>query len=188
MAGAYATRILRFPVDGWARTTEQDGVGPLTRRTYWLNLEAPKRSMPETIDAALQNLPAFIPSGLAWFRRVGPRAGRTEVGDQFVILMLGLRRARVQVTEIRPEGFRLGTLRQHSESGWIDFSFRPAGDGNYRLQVISQVRTSSWLDRFAYLTGVGILQRLTWEAGLRRILRFSGGRKIEHGTSTVEWP
>ena len=57
-----------------------------------------------------------------------------------------------------------------------------------QTESVSQVRTSSWLDRFAYLTGVGILQRLTWEAGLRRILRFSGGRKIEHGTSTVEWP
>ena len=188
LAAAYATRFLRLPVNGWHGTTLQDGIGPVTRRTYWVDLAAPTRPMTDVVDSALQHLPARIPKPLAWFRRVRPGPGRTEVGDQFAILMLGVRRARVQVTAIRPDCFRLQTLKQHSESGWIEFRTEPLGEDRHRLQVVSQVRASSWFDRLAYLLGVGILQRLTWEAGLRRILRSSGGRKVGHGTTTVETP
>lgn len=184
----YGTRVLRLPVRGWIRTREADGVGPVTRRTYWVDLERPGRGMPELMDDTLQRLPGTLPRVLARFRRVRSSPGRTGPGDRFAILMLGVRRARVEVTDVRPDGFRLGTLRQHSESGWIDFQYRQLGEGRYRLQVTSQVRASSWVDRVAYLCGVGILQRLTWEAGLRRVLRRSGGRKVGHGTTTVEWP
>ncbi|MDR6218092.1 DUF1990 family protein [Deinococcus soli (ex Cha et al. 2016)] len=185
---AYSTRILRLPVHGWTPTRERDGVGPVTRRSYWVDLKEPRRALPELMDDTLQRLPRTIPPVLAWFRRVRSTSARTGVGDRFVILMLGVRRARVKVTEVRADGFRLGTLRQHSESGWIDFQYRPLGEGRYRLRVVSQVRASSWFDRVAYLCGVGILQRLTWEAGLRRVLRRSGGQKVGHGTTTVEWP
>lgn len=188
LALAYRTRVLRLPVHGWTPTREQDGVGPVTRRAYWIDLEGPRRGPPELMDDTLQRLPHTIPPVLAWFRRVRPTPRRTGVGDRFAVLMLGVRRARVEVTEVRADGFRLGTLRQHSESGWIDFHAHPLGEGRYRLQVVSQVRASSWFDRAAYLCGVGVLQRLTWEAGLRRVLRRSGGQKVGHGTTTVEWP
>lgn len=188
LVAAYGTRVLRVPVHGWTPTREADGVGPVTRRTYWVDLAAPRRAMPELMDDTLQRLPRTIPPVLAWFRRVRASSARTGVGDRFAILMLGVRRARVEVTEVRTDGFRLGTLRQHSESGWIDFHYRPLEGGRYRLRVVSQVRASSWFDRLAYLCGVGVLQRLTWEAGLRRVLRRSGGQKTGHGTTTVEWP
>ncbi|MBB5379279.1 hypothetical protein HNQ07_004794 [Deinococcus metalli] len=129
-----------------------------------------------------------MPSLLAHFRRVRHTKGHTRVGDQFTILMVGTRRGRVQVVEITPTTFRFQTLRQHSESGWIAFRSDPLEGNAYRLSVVSQVRASSWFDRYAYLLGVGILQRLTWEVGLRRALHLSGGRKVGHGTTTVEWP
>ncbi|GAA5436065.1 DUF1990 family protein [Deinococcus aquaticus] len=188
LTAAYATRFLRLPVGGWRATDLRDGVGPVTRRTYWVDLAGPARAMTDVVDSALQHLPARLPKPLAWFRRVRPGPGRTVVGDQFTILMLGVRRARVQVTGVRSGCFRLETLKQHSESGWIEFHAELLGEDRYRLQVVSQVRASSWFDRLAYLLGVGILQRLTWEAGLRRILRSSGGRKVSHGTTTAEWP
>ncbi|GGS10361.1 hypothetical protein [Deinococcus sedimenti] len=188
LAGAYAARFLRLPFNGWHGTTLRDGVGPVTRRTYWIDLAAPTRPMTDVVDSALQHLPERIPKPLAWFRRVQPGPRRTEVGDQFTILMLGVRRARVHVTAIHPDCFRLHTLKQHSESGWIECRTEPLGGDRHRLQVVSQVRASSWFDRLAYLLGVGILQRLTWEAGLRRILQSSGGRKVGHGTTTVEAP
>ena len=188
VAGAYATRALRVPVAGWSLTSEAQGVGPVTRRLYWLDIASPRRPDSEVVNLVLQRLPHVIPSVLARFQRVRQGEGHTRVGDQFSILMLFLRRGRVQVVEVAPTHFRLQTLRQHSESGWIEFRSEPLADGGYRLTVVSQVRASSWFDRYAYLLGVGILQRLTWESGLRRALHLSGGRKVGHGTTTVEWP
>lgn len=188
LVAAYGTRTFRVPVAGWSLTSEHQGVGPVTRRMYWIDIGSPQHSDTEVVDVTLQLLPDLMPSVLAHFRRVRPIGGRTRVGDQFTILMLGTRRGRVQVVEITPHSFRLQTLRQHSESGWIEFRSDPLEGNAYRLSVVSQVRASSWFDRYAYLLGVGILQRLTWESGLRRALRLSGGRKVGHGTTTVEWP
>lgn len=194
----YATRTLRVPLAGWSLTGEAQGVGPVTRRVYWIDIASPRRPETEVVTHLLQHLPEMIPPVLAAFRRVRRGGGPTGVGDRFTVLMLGVRRGRVQVVEVGPTHFRLQTLRQHSESGWIEFRSEPltrepqagaalTGD-SYRLTVVSQVRASSWYDRATYLLGVGILQRMTWESGLRRALKVSGGRMAGHGTTTVEWP
>jgi hypothetical protein len=188
LVAAYGAQVLRLPVAGWSPTGENQGVGPVTRRLYWIDIAAPRRPATEIVDAVLQHLPAVIPAVLASFRRVREGGGRTGVGDRFTILMLGSRRGRVQVTEVTPTHFRMQTLRQHSESGWIEFRSDPLAEGGYRLSVITQVRASSWFDRVAYLLGVGVMQRLTWESGLRSALHLSGGDKVGHGTTTVEWP
>jgi hypothetical protein len=187
LGAAYLTRFLRLPVQGWAPTDESAGVGPVTQRTYWIDIAGPVRPPAETVQHVLDCLPAMVPKALAWFRRLPVSSGRGPVGDRFAILMLGLRRARVQVVESQATSFRMQTLKQHSESGWIEIHTQPLPDG-YRVQVVSRVRASSWFDRVAYLFGVGILQRMTWESTLRRTLAYSGGRKVGHGTTTVEWP
>lgn len=187
IAAAYGTRTLRLPLRGWDLTGEGQGVGPVTRRLYWIDIDDPRRPAAQVVETVLQRLPSVMPAALARFRRVR-RGGPTVVGDRFRIQMLGVRRARVQVVDSTASHFRLQTLRQHSESGWIEFSSEAREGGGYRLCVVSQVRASSWFDRCAYLLGAGILQRLTWEIGLRRALRLSGGRQAGHGTTTVEWP
>src|SRR5690349_21086162 len=100
VAGAYATRALRLPVAGWSLTSEAQGVGPVTRRLYWLDIASPRRPDSEVVNLVLQRLPHVIPSVLARFQRVRQGEGHTRVGDQFSILMLFLRRGRVQVVEV----------------------------------------------------------------------------------------
>ena len=185
---AYLLRVLRLPVRGWQPSDESQGVGPLTRRRYWLDVEGAQLTPEETIRQLLQGLPAHLPPLLARFRRVDQAERPTRVGDRFTVLMFGLRRGRVEVAGIGERSFRLQTLRQHTESGWLEFRAVPLDGGRVRLETESCMRSSSWFDRAAALLGVGILQRLTWEAGLRRTLQTSGGRKVHHGTSTLEWP
>ncbi|GHF65863.1 hypothetical protein HNQ07_002154 [Deinococcus metalli] len=187
LGAAYGTHFLRFPRRGWARSTESAGVGPVTQRTYWIDIAQPVHTDAQTVQHVLDALPELVPKVLAWFRRRPAATGPGPVGDRFTILMLGMRRARVQVVEVHGTSFRMQTLRQHSESGWIEVRTHPRPHG-YRLEVVSRVRASSWFDRVAYLCGVGILQRMTWEATLRRALTYSGGRRVGHGTATVEWP
>ncbi|WP_181392070.1 DUF1990 family protein [Deinococcus irradiatisoli] len=184
---AYQTRFLRFPVDGWRLTQVEDGVGPLTYRSYWLDIRGSTLTPESVVTDVLQRLPEHLPSALAHFRRVRPGLEPTRTGDRFTILMFGLRRARVEVVERSPRHFRLQTLRQHSESGWVEFTCDLEGDV-VRITVKSLVRSSSWGDRLAYLFGVAFLQRLTWESGIRSAWKAAGGTKVAHGTLTEEWP
>ncbi len=188
LSAAYLTRFLRFPVGGWRPTQVEDGVGPLTYRSYWLDLQGSGQPAEAVVAEVLQHLPQHLPAVLARFRRVRRGDGPTQVGDHFTIVMFGLRRARVEVVEITSQHFRLQTLGQHSESGWVEFRCAAAGPQTLRLSVKSLVRSSSWGDRLAYLFGAGILQRLAWETGLRNAWRSAGGRKVGHGTLTEEWP
>lgn len=186
VGAAYAARVLRLPLNSWARTDLPDGVGPVTRRTYWLDVAGARRPA-DTVRDTLRHLPDRVPKALAWFRRCRSH-GDLAVGDRFTVLLLGVRRGRVQVAELTEGHFRVQTLRQHSESGWIQFQVLERAGGVQRLQVVSQMRASSWFDRWTYLLGVCALQRLTWEWALRRIARASGGTRLSHGTSTQEWP
>ncbi|WP_407572881.1 hypothetical protein [Deinococcus altitudinis] len=142
------------------------------------------------MNKVLQRLPEVFSSPLALFHRVRRTEAPTGPGDFFTILMFGLRRGRVRVVQVSADHFLLQTLRQHPESGTTEFRVDPlpGQESGYRLSIMSRMRSSSWIDRAAYLTGVGVLQRLTWEIGLRRVLRLSGGRKVSHGATTQEWP
>ena len=149
-----------------------------------------RQSGSELVNEVLQQQSKVFSSPLALFRRVRRTGVPTGPGDLFTILMFGLRRGRVKVAEVSTDHFVLQTLRQHPESGTTEFRVVPLPDQkmSYRLLIVSRMRASSWIDRVAYLIGVGILQRLTWETGLRRVLRLSGGMKMSHGATTQEWP
>ena len=190
LLAAYLTRTLRLPVAGWTSTGAEDGVGPLTVRQYWVDIEGGQFARAQLVGEVLQGLPPIFTSPLSVFRRARRTGAPTAPGDIFTILMTGCRRGRVRVTEVTPEHFLLQTLKQHPESGTTEFRVDPlAGQTTgFRVSIVSRMRSSSWIDRAAYLGGMGILQRLTWETGLRRVLRLSGGRKVSHGVTTHEWP
>ncbi|WP_407542857.1 hypothetical protein Q0M94_22360 (plasmid) [Deinococcus radiomollis] len=187
---AYLTRTLRLPLSGWTPTGTEDGVGPLTVRQYWVDVEQTRQPGPALVGDVFQRLPTVFSSVLAVFHPARRTETPTGPGDIFTILMFGLRRGRIRVAEVAPDHFLLQTLRQHPESGTTEFRLDPLPDrvSGFRISIVSRMRSSSWIDRAGYLTGVGILQRLTWETVLRRALRLSGGRKVSHGASTHEWP
>lgn len=190
LLAAYLTRTLRLPVAGWTLTGAEDGVGPLTVRQYWVDIEGMRPSRAQLVGEVLQGLSSIFSSPLSVFRRARITEAPTAPGDTFTILMTGFRRGRVRVAEVSPEHFLLQTLKQHPESGTTEFRVDPlVGETTgFRVSIVSRMRSSSWIDRVAYLVGMGILQRLTWETALRRVLRLSGGRKVSHGVATHEWP
>jgi len=190
LTAAYLTRTLRLPLSGWTLTGTDDGVGPLTVRHYWVDIEQVRQARSQLVGEVLQGLVPIFSSPLSLFRRVRQTTAPTAPGDIFLILMLGFRRGRVRVMDVSPEHFLLQTFKQHPESGTTEFRVEPleGQTTGFRVSVVSRMRSSSWIDRAGYLTGMGILQRWTWEIGLRRVLRLSGGRKVSHGATTHEWP
>ena len=177
----------RLPGD--ALTSEADGLGPITERWYWLNVQDASLPAEALVGAVLDDFPRIMPPPLVWTRKVRGVFGAGRPGDQYFLLLL-LRRAWVQTEACMPTSFRNRTLRHHPEAGWVQFSAENIGGppGSYRLTVHSRVRASTRLDRLSYLLGMREVQRLMWETVLRRALALSGGRQVGWGHRTVEYP
>ncbi|MDB5044478.1 MAG: hypothetical protein JWQ08_528 [Deinococcus sp.] len=186
---ALAALVLRGPSEPLRPSTPADGVGPLTRRRYWAELEGATRS-PQDIAADWRNrLPQHAPKALAWFRGLDHAAPPIAQGDRLWILLLGLRRARVVIEHVDDLGFRARTLRLHPDAGTSEFRVLPGHRaGHLVLQVESVMRTNSRFDRIAYVLGVHAAQRITWERVLNSVAAYSGGKIVNRGHETVELP
>lgn len=184
-----AAVILKGPRDPLRPSTPQEGVGPLTRRRYWLEIEGATLAAGEIAEHWRNHLPDHAPKGLAWFRGLDHPVPPVRRGTRLWILMFLIRRGRVVIDHVDPLGFRARALRLHPEAGTTDFRVLPDGPpGRTVLQIESLFRSHSHFDRLAYVLGVHAAQRRTWELTLRSVARHAGGRIVGHGTETLETP
>ncbi|GBF07228.1 hypothetical protein DAERI_130058 [Deinococcus aerius] len=188
-AVALAAYALKGPPDPLRPSGPEDGVGPLTRRRYWVEVEGATRT-PEAVAEHWRNhLPDHAPKWLAWFRGLDHPVPPVEKGDRLGIRMLLIRRGYVVVEHIDPLGFRVRTLRLHPDAGTSDFRVYPQEEpGRLVLQIESLLRTNSQFDRLAYIFGVHAAQRRNWELTLTSVAGYSGGRIVSRGHESLEMP
>lgn len=183
---AYA---LKGPPDPLRPSGPEDGVGPLTRRRYWVEVEGATRTPEEVADHWRNHLPDHAPKWLAWFRGLDHPVPPVNRGDRLGIRMLLIRRGYVVVEHIDPLGFRVRTLRLHPDAGTSDFRVYPQEEpGHLVLQIESLLRTNSQFDRLAYIFGVHAAQRRNWELTLTSVAGYSGGRIVSRGHESLEMP
>jgi hypothetical protein len=168
-------------------TAEGDGLGPVTERWYWLDVEGARLTPEQLVQRVLDDFPRIMPPVISSTRKVRGQSGQGKVGDRYFLMLL-MRRAWVETESLAPDTFRNRTLRHHPDAGWVTFHVEAQGDGGQRISVHSRVRSSTRLDRLTYLLGMHAVQRLTWETVLRRALAISGGRQIRRGHHTTEFP
>lgn len=185
-AAAYA---LKGPPDPLRPSRPEDGVGPLTRRRYWVEIEGAARSPEEIAEHWRQHLPDHAPKWLAWFRGLDGPVPPVEVGTRLWIQMMLVRRGRVVVEHIDPLGFRVRTLRLHPDAGTSDFRVYPQErPGQLILQIESLLRTNSQFDRLAYIFGAHAGQRRNWELTLSSVAAHAGGQIVNRGHESLEMP
>ncbi|WP_425145086.1 hypothetical protein [Deinococcus sp.] len=175
----------RLPPD--TLTTETDGLGPVTERKYWLDVEDAVLTPEQIVQRVINTFPGIMPPVVSWTCKVRGQAGQGSVGDRYFLVLL-MRRAWVETESLAPDMFRNRTLRHHPDAGWVAFHVEPQGHRIQRILVHTRVRSSTRLDRLAYLLGMHAVQRFTWETVLRRALVISGGRQVSHGHHTTEFP
>lgn len=186
---AVAALILRGPQEPLRPSTPQEGVGPLTRRRYWAEVQGCTRTPQDIAADWRHHLPQHAPKALAWFRGLDHPVPPISQGDRLWILLLCTRRARVVIEHVDDLGFRARTLRLHPDAGTSEFRVLPGKRaGHLVLQVESVMRNQSHFDRMAYVLGVHALQRMTWERVLDSVAAFSGGQIINRGHESVELP
>ncbi|WP_019011980.1 DUF1990 family protein [Deinococcus aquatilis] len=186
---AVAALILRGPQEPLRPSTPQEGVGPLTRRRYWAEVQGCTRTPQDIAADWRHHLPQHAPKALAWFRGLDHPVPPISQGDRLWILLLCTRRARVVIEHVDDLDFRARTLRLHPDAGTSEFRVLPGKRaGHLVLQVESVMRNQSHFDRMAYVLGVHALQRMTWERVLDSVAAFSGGQIINRGHESVELP
>jgi len=186
LAAAYA---LKGPPDPLRPSAPEDGVGPLTRRRYWVEVEGATRTPQEVAEHWRNHLPDHAPKWLAWFRGLDHPVPPVARGDRLGIRMLLIRRGYVIVEHIDPLGFRVRTLRLHPDAGTSDFRVYPQPEpGHVILQIESLLRTNSQFDRLAYIFGVHAAQRRNWELTLSSVAAYTGGRILNRGHESLEMP
>ncbi|WP_034385853.1 DUF1990 family protein [Deinococcus sp. YIM 77859] len=186
---ALAAYVLKGPPDPLRPSGPEDGVGPITRRRYWVELEGATRTPQEVAEHWRNHLPEHAPKWLAWFRGLDHPVPPVNRGDRLWIRMLLIRRGRVVVEHVDPLGFRVRTLRLHPDAGTSDFRVYPGeAPGQMVLQIESLLRTNSHFDRLAYIFGVHAAQRRNWELTLTSVARFAGGRIVNRGHESLEMP
>lgn len=191
---ALAAYVLKGPPDPLRPSGPEDGVGPLTRRRYWVEIEGARHTPEEVAADWRDRLPDHAPKWLAWFRLMDGRTPPLREGDRLWIQLLGVRRARVVVEHIDPLGFRVRTLRLHPDAGTSDFRVYPGEaaptqtGGRMILQIESLLRTNSPFDRLAYILGVHAAQRRNWELVLSSVAAYAGGRILNRGHESLETP
>lgn len=186
---ALAAYAIKGPPDPLRPSGPEDGVGPLTRRRYWVEVEGATRTPEEVADHWRNHLPEHAPKWLAWFRGLDHPVPPVERGDRLAIRMLLIRRGYVVVEHIDPLGFRVRTLRLHPDAGTSDFRVYPQEEpGRLVLQIESLLRTNSQFDRLAYIFGVHAAQRRNWELTLTSVAGYSGGRIVSRGHESLEMP
>lgn len=172
-------------------TTEADGVGPVTVRRYWMQVQDSPTPPEAVIQHVAQHFAQLLPFPIAVAQAMQDKPRAMQVGDKF-FLWLTFRRAWVEIDVLEPLRFRNRTLRPHPVCGWVELQAVPQtgskGKHSFGLILTSRVRTSSWVNRLGYVLGVSYLQRLTWEILLRRSVAWSGGRQTERGHETQEFP
>ncbi|CAM4384430.1 DUF1990 family protein [Deinococcus marmoris] len=184
-----AAVVLKGPSDPLRPSTPQDGVGPLTRRRYWVEIEGSTHPAERIAEHWRNHLPQHAPKWLTWFRGLDHPVPPVRQGDRLWILMFLIRRGRVIIEHVDPLGFRARTLRLHPEAGTTDFRVYPgAQTGGMILQIESLLRSSSHFDRLAYLLGIHAVQRQNWHLTLTSVARYAGGRVVDRGTESLETP
>ncbi|CAM3177138.1 DUF1990 domain-containing protein [Deinococcus saxicola] len=179
--------ILKSPRDPLRPSTPQDGVGPLTRRRYWVEVENATQTAEEIAQHWRNHLPDHAPKWLTWFRGLDHPVPPARCGDRLWIRLFLIRRGRVVIEHIDPLGFRVRTLRLHPEAGTTDFRVYPGTQpGGMVLQIESLLRSNSHFDRLAYLLGIHAAQRHNWHLTLTSVAQHAGGRIVNRGTESLE--
>ncbi|WP_027459658.1 DUF1990 family protein [Deinococcus murrayi] len=185
-AAAYA---LKGPPDPLRPSGPEDGVGPLTRRRYWVELEGATRTPEDIARHWREHLPEHAPRWLAAFRGLDGPIPPVEKGTRLAIQMMLVRRGRVVVEHVDPLGFRVRTLRLHPDAGTSDFRVYPQEEpGHVILQIESLLRVNSQFDRLAYIFGAHAGQRRNWELTLLSVAKYAGGRIVNRGHESLEMP
>jgi hypothetical protein len=166
-------RGLELLADAQEELLPGEGVGPLTRKRFWADIQRSRLDPDELFEHFRTHLGEVTPG----FLEVGAEPGTPSVVEEGATLTLSLPlrgHIQVRVAEASDRRVTLLTLSGHPLAGAVRFLFEYHGaDVRFEIQVYD--RAANVVDFVAMRTVGDFLQNRTWEAVVQNVLRASGG-------------
>jgi uncharacterized protein YbjT (DUF2867 family) len=166
-------RGLELLADAQEEQLPGDGVGRLTRKRFWADIERSRHDPDELFDYVRTHLGDLTPG----FIDVGPEAGTPSVIEEGATLTLSLPlrgHIQVRVAEAADRRITLLTLDGHPLAGAVQFLFEHHGsDVRFEIQVYE--RAANAIDLVAMRTVGDFVQNRTWHVVVDNVVRATGG-------------
>jgi NADH dehydrogenase len=170
-------RGLELLADAQVEQLPHEGIGPLTRKRYWADIERSRLSPDALFEYVRTHLNAVTPD----FVGVGAEPGTPSVIEEGATLTLSLPlrgHIQVRVAEAAERRVTFVTLEGHPLAGAVRFLFDYHGPAvRFEIQVYD--RAANTIDFVAMRTVGDFVQNRTWEAVVANVVRASGGEARE---------
>jgi nucleoside-diphosphate-sugar epimerase len=169
---------LRALLDALPEQLPTEGVGPLTRKRYWANIEGATLPAAALFGRFCARFQEVTPDQVDLAAEPGSPTGVLACG-QTVTMALPLRgNVQVRVAELADTALTLQTVAGHPLAGAVRFVLTPNGDRQlFEVELFD--RAANTFDWFAMTAIGGRLQDRTWQELVERFVRESGGRAAD---------
>lgn len=177
---------LRRLVDAQPELMPDDGVGPLTRKRFWIDIAGSGFEADRLVDHVRLNFARLAPSIIS----AGAEPGSPTVVEEGATLTLDLPfrgHVQVRVVEVDEQRFTLMTLEGHPLAGAVRIQSESLGADRVRLEVQAYDRAASLPDMVLMRTLGGVLQNRAWNQLLENVARDVGGEagEVQQSSETL---
>lgn len=159
-----------------------DGTGPLFHRRYRADIRQPTQGIRSLMTLIQHDPNDFCPVEMARFEKTKGQPGQMQVGDEYLVHILGPWNGPVRVIDVQPTSFSLVTMEGHLEAGEIRFRLweQPEPGIDLRFEITSWARSRDMLVDLAYDKMKVVKQGQTsiWSYFCEAVVDASGGELI----------
>jgi NADH dehydrogenase len=166
-------RGLELLADAQTEQLPDTGVGPLTRKRFWADIQGGRYNPDELLEYVRAHLDELTPG----FVDLGAEPGTPDVVEEGATLTLSLPlrgHVQVRVAEASDRRITLLTLAGHPLAGSVRFLFEYRGS-DVRFEIQAYDRAANAVDFIAMRTVGDFMQKRTWESFVDNVVRASGG-------------
>ncbi len=168
---------LRRFVDEQPAQLPAEGVGPLTRKRFWVDIRGGRFAADEMFEYVRDHLGELMPAIVDM--QAEPHApARVEEGNTLTLQIPLRGHVQVRVAEASERRITLLTVTGHPIAGAVRFLVEPRDDG-VRFEVQVYDRSATVLDEIAMRTVGRWLQNGTWTRLAENVARAAGGRSSD---------
>ena len=169
---------LRRLVDAQPELLPDDGIGPLTRKRFWIDIVGSRFDPERLIDFVRLNFARLAPAIMS----AGAEPGSPTIVEEGATLTLDLPlrgHVQVRVVEVDEERFTLMTLEGHPLAGAVRIQSESPRTDTVRLEIQAYDRAASLPDLLLMRSLGGVLQNRAWTQLLENVAKEAGGKAGE---------
>ena len=165
---------LRRLVDAQPELMPDDGIGPLTRKRFWIDITGSPYDAERLIDHVRLNFARLAPSIMS----ADAEPGSPTIVEEGATLTLDLPfrgHVQVRVAEVDEQRFTMMTLEGHPLAGAVRIQTEPLAADGVRFEVQAYDRAATLPDMLLMRTLGGVLQNRAWTQLLENVANDVGG-------------